>query len=428
MNDNPAPRRFAMDEVATLYPYSRGIAYNSTYRLAFVLNGDVDPALLRRALADLAPRFPSFFTQIRAGFFCYCLERAGDTDAVVPETEFPCAPTEIIETEKPAFRVIYHGRRLGLEIFHGVADGMATLTFFKTLAARYLTLTGVDIPVSNGILDITEPPKPSEYENCYPKIAEKYTGGALKIKRSYRYKAKVIPNYFRAIHGLVPVDDMKKLCREQGVSVSEYIAALVIYSLTLDNPNIKRPIQISVPINIRPIFGCEDTLRNFSFCTTIGFTPVPGRQASFADIIEAIKGRIKEGSAQETLVPSISRVVAAAKNPVVRFLPRVVKRPIMKAGFQLFGYSGHVCLLSNLGAIELPPEMEAQIDRAEVLMRGSPNETLACTVHSFKGLLDITFTAKTKNTEIQRLFFTHLTKNGARVRIEGSDREGWEQL
>ncbi|MCL2507843.1 MAG: hypothetical protein FWF05_01565 [Oscillospiraceae bacterium] len=418
------PHWFPLDTVATIYPYSSTSSYNSTYRIAFVLKKDVDPVILKRAVHDIAPRFPSFFVQLRNGMFWPYFERAGDMDIVVPETEYPCHMTELFETGKPAVRVIYHKRRLGLEVFHGVADGLASFTVLKTLTARYLTLKGDTIP-SGGYLNIMEPPKPSEYANDYLKAFKKHAGKAARDVLSYQHKAKTVPDYFRAIHGLVPVEDIKKLCGEYGVSVTEYAAALIIYSLYRDNPQNKKPILISVPVNLRPIFGYPDSLRNFSYFTTVGFTPAPGRPTDFEDIVEAIRGRIKENSLPENMTVQVSRPVAAAVNPAVRFLPNIIKLPLMKAGYHVIGGKRHSCCMSNLGVINLPPEMADKIDRAEALMRGTKNETLGCVMLSFGGVFGVNFTGKSKNAEVPRLFFTYLAEKGARVRVECSDKEAW---
>lgn len=419
-----APHWFKLDNAATIYPAARTRTYVNTYRIGFVMKEDVDPVILQRAVDDIAPRFPSFFVQLRTGLFWYFLERVNDTKVVVEETEYPCHRTSVVETDKPAFRIVYHKRRIAAEVFHSVADGGATVIMLKTLVARYLELKGCDIPKSGDFLDITEAPAAHEHEDVFQKLYNKDVPALPKETTSYQYKVKILPNYFQTVHGIIPVEDLKAQCKPLGLTITDYLAAVLLYSIYLDNPKNTKPIKISVPISLRPVFG-YNTLRNFSLFTNIGFVPKEDGETTFEDIVDSIRGKIKAEVNPEAMLIPIKRNVGSANNPAVRFLPNFVKRPLLKSAYHLVGQKKFLCCMTNLGVCQLPPEMRAHIDRMEVLLGGAPRETLACAIGCLDDTLNFSFTGSSKRFDIPRNFFTFLTSRNIRVRVETNNKEAF---
>ncbi len=423
--DYEPPRWFKLDNAATIYPSARTRRYACTYRISFIMKDEVDPEVLQQAVDDIAPRFPSMFVQLRTGLFWNYLERTDDTKVVEPETHYPCYRASLVDTDKPAFRIIYYKRRIAVEMFHSLADGGACIMMIKTLVARYLELQGFDVPQNGDFIAIDEQPKEYEHEDVFPKIYDKKAARPPKETISYQYRIKTIPDYFQAVHGIIPVEDIKKQCRPMGLSITDYLAAVLLYSIYLDNPSNKKEIKISIPISLRPIFG-YDTLRNFSLFTNIGFTPKKDGETSFEDIVESIKGKIKEAATVEKLTVPISRNVGSAKLPVVRFLPNFIKRPVLKTAYHVVGQQKFLCTMTNLGVCRMPPEMKEHIERMEVLLGGAPNETLACAITCIDDTLNFSFTGSSKIVDIPRSFFTFLTSHDIRVRVESSNKEGWQ--
>ena len=147
------PQWFPLDVAGIIYPNARRYGWCTTYRFAFIMKEEGEPVLLRQALEDIAPRFPSCFVKIKAGLFWYYFERTDDLDIVEEEDYYPCRYIETTETTKPAIRVLYYKNRISIETFHSVADGGAALVFNKTLVARYLELKGVHITLTDDIAD-----------------------------------------------------------------------------------------------------------------------------------------------------------------------------------------------------------------------------------------------------------------------------------
>lgn len=420
MKQHTIPNWFPLDVAATIYPFSRTRTWSNTYRFAFLLREEIDPVLLRQAVADTYPRFPSFFVNVRCGLFWYYLERRENTDIVSPEEEYPCRGHALFDRARPAIRVLYYKRRVAIEVFHGIADGSATLAVFQALVARYLELTGIAVDYPDQLLNVQDAPKLAELEDCYKKEYTKQAGKAAGGKASYQYKAKKQPNYFKVLHGLIPIEDMKALAKSRGLTITDYLLAVFLHAFYVTAPRQKKPIIISVPVGLREMYHSE-TLRNFSLFSNIGFDPTLKEHFSFDDIAQAIKGRLDQGKSKEEIHKMLCQNVKMADSMLLRLVPLPLKRGLLKLSIKLAGETKFVTTMSNLGVVNLPEAMQQQIERAEVLLGEKPGKRIGCTLLSYNGMMNITMTGNTKQVEVQRAFFRLLAEHGARVRIECND-------
>lgn len=414
---------YELDNAATIYPYSSNRKWICGYRIGFIMKEDIDPEILEQAVKDIMPRFPSYFVQLRFGYFWPYLERTEKMPIIEEEQLHPVLPTPRWYTDVPAVKVIYYKRRLCFEAFHGIADGGATIEVLKALTAQYLKLKGICIPDSEFIINISDEPKESETVDSFKKFYDHTNRGMKRNeKSSYQHTVKPIDNYNRLFEGLVPVEDLKVYCKPRNITITDFLTAVYIYSLYKCSPeNNKKPIKISVPVSLRPIFG-SDSLRNFSLFTNIGaFDLKADKSSTVEEIIEAIRGKIKEGTEKELLEKNIAMNVSTAKNPVVRILPNGIKRVVLKLGY-LNGQQKFACTLSNLGICKMPPEMKEHIDRMEAFL-GGPRNAVGCCINSIDDKINICFNVASKQTDLVRTYFRTLSQLGLRVRVETSDPE-----
>lgn len=143
--------KYALDNAAKIYPAAMNKKWNAVFRVSAHLKMPVNPHLLRRAVADLAPRFPTFYTQLHKGFMWDSLVPAPNLDIVVDDTADPCRPITVGKGNRPMFRVLYFGNEISAEFFHAVTNGTGAVIYLKSLTARYLTLAGYDIKPSQDI-------------------------------------------------------------------------------------------------------------------------------------------------------------------------------------------------------------------------------------------------------------------------------------
>ena len=66
---------FRIDNAATLYAATRRKDWTRTFRTALVLDEDIDPDILQKAVEDTAKRFPFFCVKLRDGLFWSYFER-----------------------------------------------------------------------------------------------------------------------------------------------------------------------------------------------------------------------------------------------------------------------------------------------------------------------------------------------------------------
>ncbi len=414
---------YELDNAATIYPYSSNSQWICGYRIGFWLEEDVDPVVLRQAVKDIMPRFPSYFVQLRYGYFWPYLEKTDEMPVIEEEHLHPILPTPRWYTDVPAMKIIYYKRRLCFETFHGIADGGATIEVLKTLTMHYLRLKGHEIPKSDFVIEIDSVPAPEETVDCFKKVYDKRNKGMnRKEEKSYQHKVKAIPNYNRLFEGLVPVADIKEYCKPRNITITEFLAAVYLYSLHKCAPKSnKKPIKISVPVSLRPVFGLN-SMRNFSLFTNIGMKFEADKSYTVDDILKAIEGKIKEGTTKEVLEKNVAMNVSTATNPIVRILPNGLKRPVLKMGYKN-GQQKYACTISNLGICKMPPEMKKHINRMEVFL-GGPRDCFGIAVNSIDDKLNICFNVASKQTDLVREFYKTLASLGIRVHVESSDWEG----
>ncbi len=417
------PSWFPLDVAGIIYPNARRYGWCTTYRFAFIMKEEVDPVILRQALKDIAPRFPSFFVKIKAGLFWYYLERTDDLDIVEKEDYYPCRYIETTETTKPAIRVLYYKNRISIETFHSVADGGGALVFNKTLVARYLELKGVKITLTPDIADINEKPKKYEMEDSFRANYKKMKGLTRKEETAYCYKAPLIRNYYKVIHGLIPAEDIKAAAKARGMTITEFLMVTYLYAFYKNAPGkVNKPIKISIPASLRARFGSR-TLRNFSLFANIGFNPKGRTDITFEEIFEMVKGKMEQGLSTEELHKMLCINVRDAQNPILRFVPNVLKKPVMQFIFDHAGENKFTSGMTNLGVQKMPPEMYEHVERMECLLGSSPTKHLLCAMITYNNIVNISFTSCSKKVDVQRTFFRVLAENGVRVRIECNCKE-----
>lgn len=414
---------YELDNAASIYPYSSNRQWICGYRIGFWLEEDVDPEVLKQAVKDIMPRFPAYFVQLRYGYFWPYLERTQELPIVEEEHLHPILPTPRWYTHVPAMKIIYYKKRLCIEAFHGIADGGATIEVLKTLTMHYLRLKGYEIPESDFVIEIDSVPAPEETVDCFKKVYDKKNKGmSRKEERSYQHVVKPIANYNRLFEGLVPVADMKEYCKTRGITITEFLSAVFLYSLYKCAPeNNKKPIKISVPVSLRPVFGLK-SMRNFSLFTNIGVKFEQGREYTVDDVIEEIKGKIKEGTEKEILERNVAMNVSTAANPIVRVLPNGLKKQVLKIGYKN-GQQKYACTISNLGVCKMPPEMKKHVNRMEVFL-GGPRDCVGLAINSIDDKLNVCFNVASKQTDLVRTFYKTLASLGMRVHVESSDWEG----
>lgn len=411
---------FKIDNAATLYAAARTKNWTRTFRTTLVLDEDIDPLILQKALDDISKRFPFFCVQLRDGFFWSYFERIDEMPKIVPDSNYPYRPIDLGDNKKPCFRVLYGKNRIILEGFHSLTDGSGSKILLSTLVTRYLELKGKKTETDgNLVLSTKDKPKKYEARDDYYTFADPNA----KAKNPPRVSVHIgendpLPGYVSLIHGICRVEDLKAAAKKYSLTITEYLTAVLIYTYFNTEPHDKKPISVSVPIDLRKRFPSK-SLRNFCFMTDVSFDPKDKDEVSFEEICDAIRGELAKKATKEELLSAISSNVSAASNPVLKIVPYFIKRMFLKNTYEKVQHT-YTAFFSNLGSFDFPPGTAKHILRAEACLGSTPYQHFGCASASVNGIFTFTFSSGNKNTEKQKFFFRFLSSDGVLLRIESN--------
>ena len=418
MKKDPQGKRWhRLDNTGKIFPMIANENLSNVFRISVILKHDIVPNLLQQALQDTLPMFKGFKVKLKRGFFWYYFEGNKRTPYIEKETSWPCRYIDPKSSQLYLFRVSYYGRRINLEVFHAVTDGMGAVNFIRELTARYLDL-------KNGtphLLREEEQGTAYKIEDSYLKNYKKMPGRRYSSKPAYRMEGEYLAMGGESVvHGTVDIQDLKRVCREKGVSVTKYLTASLIWSICqvyMGGTPGTQSIGINLPINLRAFFG-SDTASNFFAVTAIDYNREKG-DGSFDSILAAVCSQMDDNIVKEKLEQTISYNVSNEKKWYVRILPLFVKW--LALGF-IFRRNdrAHTMTLSNIGPITMDEEYREEIENFHLLIGVSKRQPAKCGVCAYEGKVNITFTKVFGDSRLEDCFFGHLEQAGIPVGLESN--------
>ena len=416
---------YKLDNAAKIFPGQSTSSYSNVYRLTVTLKEKVNPQLLEMALLKTMPRFPSFDVRIRNGFFWHYLEKnPNGAPPVRPDSANPCLRVNPKENKGYLLRVFYYENRMSVEFYHVLTDEFGASRFFMTLLAVYLRLTGKNIPVGGAVLDVDEKPNESESEDAYLKYVKPNTAKAKRVEKfAYQAKGKRLPkHYINVTTGYMPVDALKKKAAEYGVTVTEYIAGVLVwimYNLQKEEPfNRNKPIGVQIPVNVRQFFETE-TVRNFMLCYSFQLDPRMG-EYTFPEILRQRSLYLRYINNEKNLQSMMNGNAAIEKNPLMRVTPSFLKDFGINVLYKITGEKATSSLISNIGLIKAPKEMEPYVEKMSLVLAQGMVNAARCGVVSYNGTLALSVTNIYESTAVQKAIFTTFVKEGIPVKIESN--------
>lgn len=413
-----------MDTASFLYSAMQREEYSMIFRFSAMMEEEIRTDCLQRAIHKMKMRFPQFFFRIRKGVFWYYFEEnKAEGPFVKEDVSYPCMPIRFNDDGGWLVKFITYKKRISIEVFHAVADGMGALTFFKTLLAQYLRECGYVIPNERGILDINDKPNPDEWEDAYSRYAGKYSRGLKLEKRVYNNIGTPEPFYtFNVTMGFIKFAQLKKVASKYGCTVSEYIASVLIYILIEKQKSEgfynEKPISVCVPVNLRAYFQTK-TLRNFMQVVQVLVDPKLGRY-SINEIAKIVSAQMKLNCSQQALRAHFTKNVKLQNNILLKLFPIFIKEPILKSRYNKDGVLPYSVLFSNVGIFKVPQEMQRHIRHMEVIQGQTTIPRPQIAVISYADTMEITFSGTQKENDLEREFFRFLIRDGISVKIESN--------
>jgi len=416
-----------LDNAAKIYPAAKSRNWSALFRLSATLNEPVDPDVLQEAQKCVLARFFCFSLKLRRGLFWYYLEKSEGEPEIRPDVANPCGHMQLRKNRGFGFRVRYYRNRIAVEIFHVLTDGTGGLIFLKTLIAEYLRLKyGANIPRNNEILDCTIPPLPEEIEDSFISYAKGVTRSRAEEDAFHIRGTDETEAFVNVVTGSIPVSAVLSRSQEKGVSLTEYLTAVMILSVDAIQRRVvhsKRrwhPVKVSVPINLRRFFP-TNTLRNFSSYVNPGIDPRYG-EYSLDETLKMVHHFMGMEVNEKFLNAKFSTNVKTEQNTLLRIMPLFLKNIAMKIAFNLVGDRKTSTCISNLGIANLPDTMRPYVTRMDFMLGPLSRNRVSCGAISYEGTLRLNFTRRIKEATLEREFFTRLVKLGIPVQIESNQR------
>lgn len=449
-----------LDNTAKLFAAVAGEDLSNVFRLSVSLKNEIKPELLEQALKLTLPEFENFRVKLRKGFFWNYFETNNREPLVEKEETYPCKYIDPHASPRFPFRVSYYGRRINFEVFHGLTDGLGAMNFLKRMTENYLDLysvwqkenspdviqAGTTESGRQDSLSIAGFPDTKEKQEAAGKNEKLQTGeetekasirrleedGYLRhySKRPHHHyeteqalsiKGEYLPLDCQSVlHGSIRLDALKSLCRKEGVSITKYLTAALIWTLIqvyTDGKMLKHPVALNLPINLRSFFDSE-TMANFFSVTNIAW-PAGKAPERFEDVLAEVVTQMDEKIVKERLEETISYNVSNEKKWYVRIVPLFVKN--IALNFR-FGKSSraYTMTFSNLGQVALKPEYEDRVENFHALLGVSRQQKMKCVVLAFRDKIYLSFNSAVSDLKMQEYFFRFLEERGAAAELESN--------
>ncbi|WP_353095948.1 hypothetical protein [Tissierella praeacuta] len=410
-----------LDNASKLFPAVANNKDTKVFRLSCELYEYVDPIALQKALDLTIESFPLYKSILRRGAFWYYFEYSDIKPTVNMENTALCAPIYIRNQKNLLFRVSYYNKRINVEIFHSLTDGAGVIWFMEVLIYHYMTIKYKEIfkdnmPKLNHKASISQKMDDSFWKNYNGENnlgnskdeKEKEYSNAYHIKGS-----RIEDNKMKLIEGSMSVKSVLDIAHEYNTTLTVFLTSLLVYSIYNEMPanRKKRPVVLSVPINLRPYYE-SSTARNFFSTMNIGYS-FKNNNPDFEEIIKSVNESFKMELTKEQLDRKLNHFMSLEKNFLARVIPLPIKDYFLRIANSLNDRK-ITSSISNIGKIIMPQEFNAYIRQFSICVSARRPLITLCT---YEDRMVISFTSPFEETDIQKTFFQFLSEKEVEIEI-----------
>lgn len=415
---------YKLDNAGKIYPSITGTRVSTVFRISITLKVKIESLVLQNALENIIERFPYFKVNLKRGIFWYYYEYSKLMPKVEEETFYPCMFLKYKDKEKFPFRILYYNNRISGEFSHSITDGNGASIFIIALINEYLRIKeGVNIKEQE--FDINSKINSEEWKDSFRRYYKKGIPQPDTPPKAIQLPLKMAAKgeYF-ILSGILSGESVKSISKKYNCSITQYLSALYFESIQeyitlMPEKKIEKykgKIILNIPVNLRNIYPSK-TMRNFFISLTPEIDVRLGKYER-EEIIEYLKNYMKMNITEKNISKYISRNISNEKIIFLRIIPLFLKNIILSRVYKKFGESGYTSSISNIGELKLSSEISEYIEQAEFYPPPSRGNIIKAGIISFKDKMCISFGKLTKDSEIEKIFFRKLIKDGIRVKIQ----------
>ena len=399
---------------------------------------------------------------MKYGFFWYYLEENTKSPIIEEEKDYPCKYIDPSKNNDYLFKVTYFDTKINIDIFHVLTDGGSGVVFFREIIYTYLELLHPTVFNSNERLA-----RKIDYntEDSYLKNYIKNSKGNSSSKKAYILKGKKIKlGAISAIHEIINMSELKAECDRYGATVTQYLTAVLIYSIyeanykkqyrekSLKSSNVekknieiegnehfsKKPIKVCIPVNLKKYFPSKTMSNFFSYITLeadmkkLANNNLQNDKNSkskdeqkcidfslFETIIDFVKNDFKQKLTEKEIIKTMSANVKLGTNLFIKAIPLELKKVLVRLSYlEIRKYT--TITFSNIGRIGIIGKYKDYIDEFLMLIAPEPVEKIKCSGCTFENKMSFTFTSILNDNSIEKTFYHFLLNRGISVKIESN--------
>ncbi len=414
-----------LDNAAKLFPAIMSGELTSVFRITASLKEPVKFSAIKEAVEITSRRFPYFSVSLGIGLFWYYLEYNHQLPRIQTEEQIPCTAFAAKRKNEPLYRILIKANRISVEFIHILSDGSGAFEYLKSLLYTYFRLTGKTISSSEGIILPDSPVAEGEMEDGYNKFFRRKTPPPGKLTKAWHlpYSLNQKPR-LRVIRAEISPDKLLEAARGYKVTVTEYVVSVYMFSLQKiyleekekGNRQNRGVLRIEVPVDLRKKFP-SITMRNFSLFVTPEIDLRLGTY-TFEEILKIVQRQLQNGTDVKQIIRFLSQNVSHEKSIFVRVLPLFIKRMVISAVYKRLGSNQCSGILTNLGSVSLPEDMQNYIDSFEVVP--TPPNThvkVSTAMVTFRDKMRLTFCNISGSPGLEKHFLKHFSDSGIHIKV-----------
>ena len=130
------------------------------------------------------------------------------------------------------------------------------------------------------------------------------------------------------------------------------------------------------------------------------------------ELVRTVQAQFNEQNNNERYASIMGDYDAKNKSTFLKHIPLPLKCLILRCAYHIYGDRSSTITLSNLGKVELPPEIAEYVNGVSFALTPKIKSNYNCSVISFNNKLYVSFSVRYVKAELADMFFKQLADLG----------------